>query len=158
MPHHRTLRLARAAGAAAALAALIPAAAAAQARTGQQVFAGTCAACPGPAGAGNGELFPPLAGSEWVTGSEARLVRIILHGLTGEIEVEGQTYSGMMPPWAASLSDADVAAVATYIRSSFGNKAAPVATATVTEIRKAHTDRTTPWTAAELAKFVRVTK
>jgi mono/diheme cytochrome c family protein len=139
--------------------ALAPLAAAAQApRTGQQVYAATCAACHGATGGGNGELFPPLASSEWVTGSDARLVRIVLHGLTGEIEVQGQTFSGMMPPWGQVLSDAEVANVATYIRSNFGNKAAPVTTASVTAIRKAHADRSTPWTAAELAKFLQVSK
>jgi mono/diheme cytochrome c family protein len=146
---------------AAALIAALPVAAAAQAgatRTGQQVYAATCAACHGQAGGGNGELFPPLAGSEWVNGSEGRVVRIIMHGLTGEIEVQGQTFSGMMPPWGQTLSDAEIANVATYIRSSFGNKSAPVAAATVAQIRKAHADRTTPWTAAELAKYVQVTK
>ena len=144
---------------AAAVVALAPLAAAAQAaRTGQQVYAATCAACHGQAGGGNGELFPPLASSEWVTGSEGRLVRIIMHGLTGEIEVQGQTFSGMMPPWGQTLSDAEIANVATYVRSSFGNKAAPVTTAAVTQIRKAHADRSTPWTAAELAKFLQVSK
>lgn len=152
MPHRLTSPLA-------ALAVLLPIAAAAQApRTGAQVYAATCAACHGGTGGGNGELFPPVASSEWVTGAEGRVVRIILHGLTGEIEVQGQTFSGMMPPWGQVLSDAEVANVATYIRSNFGNKAAPVTAATVAQIRKAHADRSTPWTAAELAKFVQVAK
>ena len=139
-------------------AVLLPAAAAAQTRSGQEVYAATCAACHGAQGGGNGELFPPLASSEWVTGSEGRLVRIILHGLTGEIEVEGQTFSGLMPPWGQALSDAEVANVATYVRANFGNKAAPVTLATVQQIRKAHASRTTPWTAAELAKVLQVSK
>jgi mono/diheme cytochrome c family protein len=130
----------------------------AQPRTGQQIYASTCAACHQPAGEGNGETYPPLAGSEWVTGHDGRLVRIILHGLTGEIEVEGQTYAGVMPPWGAMLKDEEVAAVATYIRSSWGNKATAVTAAAVAQIRKAHADRSTPWTAAELAKFIPVTK
>jgi mono/diheme cytochrome c family protein len=143
---------------AAIAAVLLPAAAAAQNRSGQEVFAATCAACHGAQGGGNGELFPPLAGSEWVTGNEGRLVRIILHGLTGEIEVEGQTFSGLMPPWGQALSDVEVANVATYVRANFGNKAAPVTLATVQQIRKANASRSTPWTAAELAKVLQVTK
>jgi len=123
-----------------------------QPRTGQQVYAQTCAACHQPAGEGSGETFPPLAGSEWVTGPEHRLVLVVLHGLTGEIEVQGQTYSGVMPAWGAMLKDDEIAALATYLRSSWGNKAPAVTAATVTQLRAAHTSRTTPWTAADLAR------
>jgi mono/diheme cytochrome c family protein len=133
-------------------------AAGAQPRTGAQVYSQTCAACHQPAGEGKEQMYPPLAGSEWVTGPDARLVRIVLHGLTGEIEVEGQTFAGMMPPWGPTLTDAEIAAVTTYVRSSFGNKAAPVTAATVAAIRKATATRTTPWTAAELEKVLQVSK
>ena len=126
--------------------------AAEQPRTGQQIYSTTCAACHQPNGEGNGETYPPLAGSEWVTGSDARLARIILHGMTGEVEVAGQTYSGMMPPWKDVLKDDEIAAVMTYIRGAWGNKAAPVTAATVSGVRAAHAARATPWTVAELAK------
>ena len=98
------------------------------------------------------ESYPPLAGSEWVTKGAGRLVCIILHGLTGDIEVAGETYSGLMPPWGGALKDAEIAAVASYVRASFGNKAAPVTAATVARVRAASAGRTTPWTAAELAR------
>jgi mono/diheme cytochrome c family protein len=144
--------------AAGAVFALLPAAearpaAGAQPRSGAQIYAATCAACHQASGEGTGEAYPPLAGSDWVTGSESRLVRVILHGLHGEIDVEGQTYSGMMPPWAATLNDAEIAAVATYVRSSWGNTAPAVAPATVAQLRAMHASRTTPWTAAELAQL-----
>jgi mono/diheme cytochrome c family protein len=129
-----------------------PAAAAQAPRSGAQVYAAVCAACHQPAGEGNGETYPPLAGSSWVTGDERRLVRIILHGLTGEIDVEGQSYSGAMPPWGPTLRDDEIAAVATYVRTSWGNKASAVTAATVAQLRAAHKARTTPWTAAELAQ------
>ena len=122
-----------------------------QPRTGQQIYSTTCAACHQPNGDGNGDTYPPLAGSEWVTGSEARLARIILHGMTGEVEVAGQTYSGLMPPWKDVLKDEEIAAVMTYIRSNWGNKAPAVTAATVAGLRRAHASRTTPWTVAELA-------
>jgi mono/diheme cytochrome c family protein len=86
-----------------------------------------------------------------VTGDEAKLALIILHGVTGPIEVAGETYNGMMPPWGGTMKDADIAAVLTYVRSAWGNKAAPVTAAKVASIRAAHGSRTTPWTAAELA-------
>ena len=118
---------------------------------GKQVFSTTCAACHQATGEGVAGVYPPLAGSEWVTGDEAKVVRILLHGVTGPIEVAGETFNGMMPPWGATLKDADIAAVLTYVRSQWGNKGAPVSAAKVASIRAATASRTTPWTAAELA-------
>ena len=118
---------------------------------GKQVFSTTCAACHQATGEGVPGVYPPLAGSEWVNGDEAKLVRILLHGVTGPIEVAGETFNSMMPPWGATLKDADIAAVLTYVRGTWGNKGAPITAAKVASIRAATTSRTTPWTAAELA-------
>ena len=118
---------------------------------GKAVYGTTCAACHQATGDGVSGVFPPLAGSEWVTGDEAKLARIVLHGLTGPVEVAGETYAGMMPPWGGALKDPELAAVLTYIRSSWGNKATPVTAAKIASIRAATTARTTPWTAPELA-------
>ncbi|MDP9348491.1 MAG: cytochrome c [Gemmatimonadota bacterium] len=120
-----------------------------QAAKGKEVYDRTCAACHQGDGSGVPGTFPPVAKSEWVTGSPERLVRIILHGVTGPIDVQGETYKGTMPPWG-SLSNAEVAAVSTYIRSNFGNKAPAVTTATVARIRTASGKRTKPWTVKEL--------
>ena len=118
---------------------------------GKQVFSTTCAACHQVTGEGVAGVYPPLAGSEWVNGDEAKVVRILLHGVTGPIEVAGETFNSMMPPWGATLKDADIAAVLTYVRSQWGNKGAPITAAKVASIRAATASRTTPWTAAELA-------
>ena len=118
-------------------------------RTGAQIFSSTCAACHQAQGEGT-NVYPPLAGSEWVNGPESRVVRIILHGLIGDVEVQGEVYNGAMPAWGPSLSDDEIAAVATYIRSSFGNRALPITTATVAQVRAAYPGRTTPWTMPEL--------
>ncbi len=118
---------------------------------GKSVYATTCAACHQATGEGVAGVFPPLAGSEWATGEEAKVVRILLHGVTGPIEVAGETFNGMMPPWGATMKDADIAAVLTYVRSTWGNKGTPITAATVAKIRAATASRTTPWTAAELA-------
>ena len=140
----------------AAVAALVvlPAATRAQAADGKKVYSATCAACHQATGEGAAGTYPPLAGSEYVTGEEGKLARVVLHGLAGEIEVQGETYNGAMPAWGAVLNDADIAAVLTYIRSAWGNKAAPVTAATVAQIRAATASRKTPWTAQELAKAV----
>jgi mono/diheme cytochrome c family protein/glucose/arabinose dehydrogenase len=83
--------------------------------------------------------FPPLSGTEWVTGSEERLLKVILKGLLGPIEVGGKTYPGAVPmtPFEGLLNDQEVAAVATYIRNSFGNKASVVQPETVQRVRAA---------------------
>ena len=67
-------------------------------RTGAQIFATTCAACHQAQGEGT-NTYPPLAGSEWVNGPESRMVRILLHGLIGDVEVQGNVYKGAMPAW-----------------------------------------------------------
>ena len=125
-------------------------AASAQGTDGKQVYSTTCAACHQATGQGVEGVYPPLAGSEWVTGDASKLVRIVLHGMTGPVEVAGETYSGAMPPWGGVLKDVDIASVATYLRSSWGNKASPVTAAEVAKIRTATKARTTPWTAPEL--------
>ena len=123
----------------------------AQGPDGKVVYSTTCAACHQATGEGVEGTYPPLAGSEIVNGDEAKVVRIVLHGLTGPVEVAGETYSGMMPPWGGVLKDPELAAVLTYVRSAWGNKAAPVTVSKVAAIRAATASRTTPWTAAELA-------
>ncbi len=95
-----------------------------------------CAACHGQQGEGT-PAGPPLAGSEWVNGPPENLIRIQLRGLQGPITVKGQTYdfpSGMAP--LAYQTDEQIAAVLTYIRSSFGNSAPPVNPAEVAALRQ----------------------
>jgi mono/diheme cytochrome c family protein len=125
----------------------------AQGADGKQVYSTTCAACHQATGEGIEGTYPPLAGSGWVNGDDAKVVRIVLNGVSGPLEVAGETYSGMMPAWGPVLKDDDIAAVLTYVRSSFGNKAAPITAATVAKIRAATASRSTPWTASELAKI-----
>ena len=128
-----------------------PAATAAAPVDGSKMFSTTCAACHQLTGEGLEEKYPPLAGSEWVVGSDARLVRIILQGMMGPVDVAGQAFDGAMPAWGGVLKDPEIAAVATYVRSAWGNKAAPITAATVAAIRNATSSRKTPWTAPEIA-------
>jgi mono/diheme cytochrome c family protein len=121
---------------------------------GRVIYAANCAACHQAAGQGLPEKYPPLAGSEWVTGEERRLLRVILHGLTGEIDVGGETYSGAMPGWGTILKDADIAAVTTYVRNTFGNRASAIAPATAASVRQDFATRKNPWTREELAQDV----
>lgn len=122
------------------------------------MFSVTCAACHQVSGEGLEEKYPPLVGSEWVTGSDARMVRIILQGLSGPVDVAGQAFDGAMPAWGGVLKDPEIAAIATYVRSAWGNKAAPITAATVAAIRNATSSRKTPWTAPEIAQVPALVK
>ena len=116
---------------------------------------GYCNTCHQPDGAGlSPSGFPPLAGTPWVTGNEDRLIKITLRGLQGPIEVLGQKYGGQVPmtPFAGLLNDGEVAAVLTYVRNSFGNRASPINPEQVKQVREATKDRTTFYTADELLK------
>lgn len=90
----------------------------------------TCSACHQANGAGIPGAFPPLAESEWVNGPVENLIRIQLRGLMGPITVKGVTYNSVMPANAA-LSDEEIAAVLTHVRSNFGNNASAVTAAQV---------------------------
>lgn len=116
----------------------------------EQFYMQSCGACHGADGKGLGGAFPPLADSPWVAGDHDRTVKIVLHGLTGPIDVNGKTYNLVMPPQGANLSDADIARLLTYIRSNFGNEADPVTPDHVAAIRADLKDRTAPWTQDEL--------
>jgi mono/diheme cytochrome c family protein len=118
---------------------------------GEQVYGRVCTACHQNNGMGTSGAFPPLADTDYVTGNVKRLSAIILHGLVGEIEVGGEIYNGNMPAWGKQLSDEEIAAVLTYIRSSFGNEASEVTPETVTEVRDS-VSRTSQWTVEELNK------
>lgn len=117
---------------------------------GEEIYNTRCVSCHQMNGQGVPRTFPPLNGTEWVNGDKGRLIRLLLHGIQGKIKVKGQTYSGAMPPWGDALSNEEIAQVATYIRSNFGNDAPPVTTEEVAEVREATTDRSKPWTAEEL--------
>jgi nitrite reductase (NO-forming) len=93
---------------------------------GAQLYGTHCAACHQPTGAGLPGAFPPLAGNEAVLDPDpAKQIDVILYGLHGE-EVGGVTYSTAMPPFGASLNDANIADIINHERSSWGNKGKPV--------------------------------
>jgi mono/diheme cytochrome c family protein len=118
--------------------------------SGAAVFNSRCAMCHQADGRGVPGAFPPLAGSEYVNGDPGRLARIVLRGLTGQVTVAGATFDGAMPAWAGQLSDAEIAAVLTHVRSSFGNASPGVSATLVASERAATATRTTPWTVGDL--------
>lgn len=113
-------------------------------------YAEVCAVCHQATGLGLEGAFPPLAGSEWLTGRADIPIAIVLHGLQGPITVKGKPYGGAMMAWGGAMTDDDIAGTLTYARSQWGNRAAAVTTAQVRAVRARFASRTTPWTAAEL--------
>lgn len=103
---------------------------------GKILFIGVCAACHQPHGLGRDGVAPPLVDSEWVLGSEQRLVRIVLHGLTGPLSVNGRTYRLDMPAFGA-FADEQISGILTYLRREWEHTAAPVEPETVKAIRAA---------------------
>ncbi|MDQ2909151.1 MAG: cytochrome b N-terminal domain-containing protein [Candidatus Eremiobacteraeota bacterium] len=102
---------------------------------GAQIFTQNCATCHGANGQGQPGVFPPLAGNKLVTGDPSFDIHTLLGGLKGHA-VEGKMYAAQMPAWKGTLSNADIAAVITYIRNSWGNKASAVTEAQVSAVAK----------------------
>ena len=112
--------------------------AAAMMAEGKRQYDMICAACHGDDGLGKPGQAPPLAGSEWVNAASfKRIEEIPQLGLSGDLHVSGQAWNLQMAPMGAALSDSDLAAVLTYIRGSWGNKASPVSDADVKAMRAA---------------------
>lgn len=112
----------------------------------------TCVTCHQQNGGGTPGQFPPLAGSEWVLAKDpARVIRIVLDGATGPMQVNGTAYNGTMVPWRP-LPDEDLAYVISFVRNSWGNNAPAVTPEDVAKVRKETANRTSPWTAEELLK------
>jgi mono/diheme cytochrome c family protein len=119
---------------------------------GKAVYENVCALCHNADGNGKPNQAPPFAGSEWVLGSPSRMARIPLAGLSGPLQVKGTQWSLAMPAMGAALSDEDLAAVLSYIRQSWGNKASAITPDQVKAIRAQVGNRSQPWTAEELDK------
>ena len=96
------------------------------ATSGAAVYNANCSSCHQSNGKGQAGAFPPLAGNAVVTGPADKVIHIVKDGLTGSIKVGVQTYNGQMPAWKGSLKSSDIAAVISYIRSSWGNHAPAV--------------------------------
>lgn len=103
---------------------------------GKKLYTSYCESCHKKEGEGIKGTFPPLKGNAVVTGNKNTLVSIVLNGLAGPRKVHGVEYNGAMPAFRF-LSDNDVAAVVTHIRTGFGNKAGAVTGKDVAIIRKA---------------------
>lgn len=126
-------------------------------QTGASIFQreSHCATCHLTNGQGNGIVYPTLVGSPWVTGSEDRLVKLALHGMWGKLTVRGKTYDPArgVPPMTAFrdlLKDDELAAVLTFVRNTWGNKASAIDAKTVAKVRAETAGRSVFWKPEEL--------
>jgi mono/diheme cytochrome c family protein len=117
---------------------------------GRVVFENFCGLCHNNDGMGKPNQAPPLAGSEWATGSATRMIHVPLLGLSGPLQVKGQEWNLAMPAMGTGLTDDDLAAALSYIRQSWGNKASPITPEQVKAVRGQVGSRTQPLNAAEL--------
>jgi mono/diheme cytochrome c family protein len=118
---------------------------------GKQLYGAKCAACHQGSGLGVAGVFPPVAASEWVLGDEKILTNILLHGVNGEMIVKGNKYNGAMPAWK-SMSDSELSAVLTYIRSDWGNAAPPITAETIKTQRELTKTRQEPYNGGSTIK------
>jgi len=99
---------------------------AAPAADGKTIFASKCAACHQSNGEGTSTV-PPLDGNPHVTAADPKeMIATIVNGRSGPLTVNGKSFSGAMPAWKGQLSTVEIAAVASYVRSAWTNKAAVV--------------------------------
>lgn len=102
---------------------------------GAKVYSIYCGTCHQRNGQGASGRFPPLANTTWVTGNKNLLISIVLKGMEGPIEVNGEQFNGTMPQHSF-LGDQEVANVLTYIRQNFGNNASAITPEEVESVRK----------------------
>jgi mono/diheme cytochrome c family protein/glucose/arabinose dehydrogenase len=99
---------------------------------------GNCVTCHQSTGAGlPASGFPPLAGSKWVTGNKDRLIKLVLKGMMGPLDINGVKYTGDVPmtPYEGLFNDRQMAGVLTYVRNSFGNQATAIQPEDIKKIR-----------------------
>ncbi len=119
---------------------------------GKELYMISCGACHQPHGNGQEGLAPPLAGSEWVAGSEERIIRIVLHGLMGPMTVKDTKWDLIMPGLGI-FEDEQLAGILTYVRREWGNTADPVTPEAVKAIRDLDPDRIDLWNEEDLLKI-----
>jgi cytochrome c6 len=95
---------------------------------GQQKFNENCAACHRLGGEGLPVRFPALKNNPFVLGEPEPVISTVLHGRNGKL--------GLMPAWQDRFTDREVAAIVSYIRQAWGNRAPPVDPERVAELRR----------------------
>ena len=100
---------------------------------GRRLFTSICAACHQPTGRGLPNVFPPLAGSDFLNADKNRAIQTVIFGRQGEVVVNGLKFNNSMPSFP--LNDQDIANVLTFVYNSFGNSGLEVAPDEVKALR-----------------------
>ena len=101
---------------------------------GKAVYTKYCLVCHQADGSGVSGMHPPLGPGSWIGNDPKELIAMMMKGLSGKIQVNGEVYNGFMPS-QAQLTNEEIADVLSYIRSSFGNNFNPVDAELVKKIR-----------------------
>jgi mono/diheme cytochrome c family protein len=100
---------------------------------GRRLFNSVCAACHQPTGRGLPNVFPPLAGSDYLNANKDRAIQTVIFGRQGEVVVNGQKFNNSMPSFP--LNDENIADVLTFVYNSFGNSGLEVTPGEVRALR-----------------------
>ncbi len=109
---------------------------------GSRIFSTICAACHQPTGRGLPNVFPPLAGSDFLNADKKRAIKIVINGRQGEVVVNGLKFNNSMPK--LPLTDSDIANVLTFVYNSFGNSGLEVTVDEVKSLRLEPPDKDGP--------------
>jgi mono/diheme cytochrome c family protein len=121
---------------------------------GKALFSANCITCHQANGEGVPGQYPPLAGSEVELGDATnQLIAIVLKGLQGPVEIKGKPYNNAMQAWEGQYTDAQLAAILTYVRSDWGNNAPAITAEMVKQMRDEFKDRKEQWTWPEILKI-----
>jgi mono/diheme cytochrome c family protein len=112
----------------------LPSAPAEKEHPGKAVYAQYCLTCHQADGSGVPGMHPPLSAGSWVGKDSKELIAIMMKGLSGKLEVNGEVYKNFMPSHA-QLTDEQLADVLSYVRSNFGNNFEPVTPDMVKKVR-----------------------
>ncbi|MCH8556898.1 MAG: cytochrome c [Balneolia bacterium] len=121
---------------------------------GQRIYTRVCQACHQANGEGISGVFPSLVGAEWVVDEPDYAVMLTINGLRGELVRERAVYDGVMPGFGNQLDDLDIAAVISYVRSSFGNDAGEISEDRVAQIRELTADKSGAYTAETIEEWI----
>jgi len=103
-------------------------------QSGKEIYKKYCLTCHQSNGTGVPGMFPPLGPGSWTGKNPTDLIALILKGLNGEIEVDGERYKNNMPP-QLNITDQELADVLTFVRTNFGNNFEPVTAEMVKKVR-----------------------
>jgi len=103
---------------------------------GETIYMRSCAACHMADGTGQEGVYPPLARADYLSRFSVEMqIDSVVNGMRGPLTVNGRAYNAPMPALGRDLSNAQIAAVLTYVRASWGNALPPITTEQVAKYR-----------------------